>query len=263
MKWPQLFWILVFFVNACPSSAPIRRDPVSLDGVDVREIIRRNNAHANHMQSMRGVATLTLESPKSSNQFSAQIAVKYPDSVYVKIEGILGIDGLKASLNRETFVVYNIINRYVVRGRTSSAAIRNTFDYDVTFEEMVELLTGTVFLEANMLGSNPQLSTDSSYYVLTVGRGEGTRKIWVDPYADYAVAKIHDLDSAQRLVLEREFTRFEKIDGHMMPRYVRVYRPRENDFLSLYFNARQINRTIKSTLFLVRYPQNIDIIEQK
>lgn len=260
MKWTRLLWVFVLVLNACPSGGALRRDPVTLDGIDVVEIVRRNNAAANRLQSMRGVATLTLESPKSSNQFSAQIAVKYPDSVYVKIEGILGVDGLKASLNRETFVVYNIINRYVVRGRTSSAAIRNTFDYDVSFDEMMELLTGTVFLDARKMGNGAILSTDSSYYVLTLDGG--SRKIWIDPYADYAVAKIHDYNTDRQLVLEREFTRFEKIDGHTVPRYVRVVRPMEKDFLSLYFDAREMNRNIKSSLFRISYPKNIEIIEQ-
>lgn len=262
MNWTRSFWIFALVLTACPSGGSLRRNPVTLDGVDVAEIVRRNNASVNRLQSMRGVATLTLESPKSSNQFSAQIAVKYPDSVYVKIEGILGVDGLKASLNRETFVVYNIINRYVVRGRTSSAAIRNTFDYDVSFDEMMELLTGTVFLDARKLGNGTVLSTDSTYYVLSLDRDGGSQKIWVDPYADYAVSKIHDYDQSGRLVLEREFTRFEKIDGHIVPRYVRVVRPMEKDFLSLYFDARELNRNIKSSLFRISYPKNIDIIEQ-
>ncbi len=250
---------LLICLTGCSTTEVLRREPVDLKDMTSDEVIRRHHDRRGEFVSLKAMATLTLESPKSSNQFSVQIAVKYPDSIYVKIEGILGVDGLKASINRNTFVVYNIINRTVIRGTTSSAAIRNAFDYDVSFDEMMEILTGHVVLK-NSEGF--VLSADSSYYVLTRPTGEGIRKYWIDPYADFAVARIEDRDSADQLILERDFTRFEKVGGHYLPRYVRVYRPQESDFLSLYFDSREMNKTVRSQLFLISYPKSVEVVER-
>lgn len=211
---------------------------------------------------MKAVTTLNLESPKSANQFSALLAVKFPDSIYIKIEGILGIDGLKASLNKQTFVVYNIINRSVIHGATSSSAIRKTFDYDISFEEMVELLIGLPRLKEADLRHLVEFSSEESYYVMTFQTANETRKIWIDPYAQCAISRIRHFDNNGILFLEKEFSRFDNIDGNFMPRYVRIVKPNEKDLLSIFFDVRTLNKSFNSSVFTIKYPDDVKIIEQ-
>ena len=150
-------------LQSCGTPKEIVRDPVRIEGVQPIELIRKNNDNGRSIAFVKAATTLNLESPKSANQFSAQLAIKFPDSVYIKIEGILGIAGLKASLNKETFVVYNIMDKYVVRGQTSANAIRKTFDYDISFEEMVELLAGLVKIREDELTELSDFSADGTY----------------------------------------------------------------------------------------------------
>lgn len=261
-KFCLLVLVAGVLLQSCTSAGTARRARVSVDDITPLEIIKKNNAYTERLRYMKAVSTLTLESPKSSNQFSAQIAIRYPDSVYIKIEGILGVDGLKASLNKDTYVLYNIVNKYVIKGKTSTDAIRKTFDYDVSFEEMVELLMGLVPLKETELEQLTQFDVDSSYYVMNFNNGTGSKKIWIDPYADFAVSRINYYDASGELMLEKEFTRFEKINGFYFPRYVRVIRPKEKDLLSLYFDLRTINKSFSSSLFEIRYPKNIDLYTQ-
>ena len=257
--------LLITFVllQGCSSSVPVvQRSSLSTADITVAEIFQKNNQLVQKIRFVKSVATLTLESPKSSNQFSAQIAVKLPDSVFIKIEGFLGVDGLKASLNRETFIVYNIINKYVIRGKTSADAIRKTFDYDVSFEGMTELLTGLFRLKEEDFPNLSGYSTDGDYYLLEFGDASGSKKIWVDPNAGFAVTRVNYYDASHKLILEKEFSRFEKIDDNFIPRYVRILRPAEKDLLSFYFDSRSINRPFKSNIFILNYPKDIKIIEQ-
>jgi hypothetical protein len=256
------FVLAAVLLQSCGAPKAIIREPVHTEGVQPIELIRKNNDNGRAIACVKAATTLDLESPKSANQFSAQLAIKFPDSVYIKIEGILGIAGLKASLNKETFVVYNIIDKYVVRGQTSANAIRKTFDYDISFAEMVELLAGLVRLRESELAELVDFSADDSYYVLTFQNDKGTRKVWIDPYANCAVSKILYYADNQ-LILQKDFTRFENISGTYMPRYVRVIRSKENDRLSLYFNSRTINKNFNSSLFTIKYPNDIRIIQEK
>jgi hypothetical protein len=174
----------------------------------------------------------------------------------------LGIDGLKASLNRQTFVVYNIINRYVIQGATSASAIRKTFDYDISFDEMIELLVGLPQLKEPELENLIEFGADESYYVMTLRSGAETKKIWIDPFAQCAISRIRHFDESGGLILEKEFSRFEFIDGNFMPRYVRIVKPKEKDLLSIFFNARTLNKSFNSSIFSVKYPDDVKIIEQ-
>ncbi len=250
-------------LHSCGTPKEAVRDPVSIEGVSPIGLIRKNNENGRTIGFIKATTTLNLESSKSANQFSAQLAIKFPDSVYIRIEGILGIAGLKASLNKETFVVYNIIDRYVVRGQTNSEAIRKTFDYDISFEEMIELLSGLVKIRETELAELTDFSTDQSYYLMTFKNHDGTKKVWIDPYAHCAVSKIHYYDTNDQLTLEKEFTRFENFDGVYLPRYVRVLRSKERDLLTFYFNSRAINKGFNSKLFTIKYPDDIKVIQQK
>ncbi|MBL7994176.1 DUF4292 domain-containing protein [bacterium] len=248
--------------TGCAPPKEIIRQPVTVEGIKPMDLVRKNNENGKNLRYMKAVTTLNLESPKSANQLSAQIAVKFPDSIYIKIEGILGIDGLKASLNRQTFVVYNIINRYVIQGTTSSSAIRKTFDYDIGFDEMVELLIGLPRLKENELVHLSELSAEESYYVMTFRMPNEIKKVWIDPYAQCAVMRIRHFDINGDIFLEKEFTRFENIDGNFLPRYVRIVKPNEKDLLSIFFNVRTLNKSFNSSLFTIKYPDDVKIIEQ-
>lgn len=256
------FGSFLLFIVACSGPRQITRRPVTLDGITTSEIVRRNRDNGSGLRYIRSIATINLESPRSANQFGSQIAIRCPDSVYIKIEGILGIDGVKASLNRETFLVYNIINKYVVTGKTSADAIRKTFDYDVSFEEMMDLLTGLPKLHESDIPGMSDLAADGSYYIMTLSTPAGKQKIQIDPFANFAISKIEYFDLDGQVVMEKEFSRFEEINGVFFPRYVRVLRPREKDLLSLFFEARTINKPFSSALFTIRYPRDIDIIKK-
>ncbi len=210
---------------------------------------------------MKATATVQVQSPTSGNQFSLQIALKLPDSAYIKIEGILGIDGLKASLNRETYVVYNIMNKTVSLGSTSPRAIRKTFDMDVSFDDMMGLLLGLPKIQKNDLDSLTEFSAEESYYVMTIHRHDHKQKIWFDPFADYAISKVVDYDLSGEISMEREFTRFYKEGDAWFPRYVRLTRPQKQDLLSLYFEERQLDKTFPSSLFIIRYPKDAEILK--
>ncbi len=255
--------IILLTLIGCASPKVIVREPVRTEGVNPVDLIRKNGENGRRLRYMKAVTTLNLESPKSANQFTAQLAIKFPDSIYIKIEGVLGIDGLKASLNRQTFVVYNIINRYVIQGVTSSSAIRKTFDYDISFDEMVELLIGLPQLKESELRDLADFSADESYYVLTFKTNGETKKVWLDPFAQYAVSRIRHFDAAGILYLEKEFSRFENIDGNFLPRYVRIVKPQEKDLLSIYFNDRTMNKSFSSSVFTIKYPEDVKIIEQQ
>ncbi|MCK6541308.1 DUF4292 domain-containing protein [bacterium] len=255
--------IALILFSGCGAPKEVIRQPVDITSVNPLEVLRRCNENAAKIRHIKSVATMNVESPKSGGQFTAQIAIRLPDSVYIKIEGMLGIDGVKASLNRESFVVYNIINKQVIIGKTSASAIRRTFDYNVNYEELVELLVGLPRVPESELVRLREFSADDTYFVMQFTTGEGHRKIWFDPYAQFAVSRIVDYDSTGDVSVEREFSRFQKIDGRYFPKYVRLVRPREQDLLSLFFDMRTVNESFNSSIFKIKYPRDIDIVEMQ
>ena len=228
-----------------------------MDGISVEQLIQKNHTNAEPFRSLKAVATLNVESAKSAGQFSMQLAIKAPDSVFIKVEGLLGIDGLKASINSKTFEVYNVIQRYVVQGATNSAAIQKTLEYEITFDELLETLTGLPMAPATGISD---VRADDSYYLLIYSTPDKETSIWLDPYAGFAVSRITESRHG-KTILEKEYSRFERINGRFLPRYVRIYRPLKKDLLSLFFQTRELDKNIKSGLFVLKYPDDIKIVK--
>jgi hypothetical protein len=255
--------VLYGIVSCVGSTTVINMKPVNTGDISISDLIKKNRHCQARFDYLKAVTTLNLESPRSSNQVTANVAIKYPDSVYIKLEGILGIDGLVASINRDSFVVYNIINKYVIKGKTDSSGIRKAFDYEVSFNELIEVLTGLVFIPEKDTGNVIRFEADSCCYVLTLKEPVGYRKVWIDPGNQYAIVKIEHYNFDHQIIMQKEFSRFEKIQNIYLPRYVRIYRPAEKDLLSIYFNERIINKKFDSRLFIIRYPKHIEVIHEK
>jgi hypothetical protein len=256
-----LFFLIVLY-GCGASETLIIRKPVKTDDTPLSALFEKNRQHQGKIQYLKALTTLNLESPKSGNQVKGQIAVRYPDSIYIKIEGFLGIDGLVASINKNTFVVYNILNKYVVKGSTTPGAIQKAFDYKVTFDELRDVMTGLVFLTDQDKERTISYEADSCYYVLKIKEDSGYKKVWIDPWTQFAVAKIEHYNTNDEVVMLKEFSRFEKYGSMMLPKYVRVLRPKEKDLLSVYFEERIINKKFASKIFLIHYPKNVEVIDE-
>lgn len=256
--------VCILWMTGCGTTETLLvRKPVKTEDTPLPTLFEKNRQHQEKLKYMKAIATLNLESPKSGNQVKGQIAIKYPDSIYIKIEGFLGIDGLVASINKSTFVVYNIINKYVVTGSTTPLGIQKAFDYRVTFDELRDVMTGLVFLTDEDQKNVISYDADSCDYLLKIKEGEGYKKVWIDPAAQFAVTKIEHCDSAGTVTLLKEFKRLEKQGSMILPKYVRVLRPKEKDLLSVYFEERQINKSFSGRLFHIHYPKNVDVIDEK
>ncbi len=259
----RIAFCIAILLTACGTAETLtERKPVKTYDIPLTELLKKNRQHADKIKYLKAITTLNLESPKSANQVKGQIAMRYPDSIYIKIEGFLGIDGLIASINKNTFVVYNIINKYVVKGPTTPGAIQKAFDYRVTYNELRDVLTGLVFLTADDEKNVLSYETDSCLYVLKISEEGGYKKVWIDPFLQYAVVRIEHYGGEGDVEILKEFSRFEKYGSMMIPKYVRVLRPKEKDLLSVFFEDRIMNKKFPSKLFHVRYPKNINVIDE-
>jgi outer membrane lipoprotein-sorting protein len=263
MKNRLILFFGIIMLSACGTTETlIVRKPVKTDNMPLSTLLKNNRQHQEKIQYLKALTTLNLESPKSGSQVKGQIAIKYPDSIYIKIEGFLGIDGLVASINKNTFVVYNILNKYVVTGSTTPGAIQKAFDYKVTFDELRDVMTGLVFLSDRDREQIVSYDADSCYYVLKIKEDSGYKKVWIDPWTQFAVTKIEHYNADDEVMMLKEFSRFEQYGSMMLPKYVRVLRPKEKDLLSVYFEERIINKKFPSKLFHIHYPKNIEVIDE-
>lgn len=260
----MVVWAGIVYMCACGTTETLLvRKPVKTDDTPLSVLFEKNRQHQDKIRYMKAVAMLNFESPKSGNQVKGQIALKYPDSIYIKIEGFLGIDGLTASINKNTFVVYNIISKYVIKGSTTPNGIQKAFDYRVTFDELRDVMTGLVFLSEEDQKNVLSYEADSCEYRLKIKENNGYKNVWIDPASQFAVTKIEHCDSSGSVTLLKEFQRFEKQNSVLFPKYVRVLRPKEKDLLSVYFEDRVINKSFSSRIFTIHYPKNVEVIDEK
>ena len=120
---------------------------------------------------------------------------------------------------------------------------------------------GVFVLSEKKLKQLDAFYAEDTYYVLQFEEETGRTRYWIDPFSDNAVSKIEIYNAKDEVVLLKEFTRFEKVGSIFLPRYIRMVRPQRKEYISLYFNRRQLNKKVNPKLFNIKYPSKIKVIE--
>lgn len=249
----SLVCLTLILIVGC-SSGVVVRNPLEPGSSTPEKILKLNNSNADKFKSLKGISSLTIESPNFANKVSARIVFKRPDSLYIKIEGLLGVDAAKISFNANDFVLYNILENQVVTGKTNSSSIRKMVDLDFEFEEIVSVFTGLVRLRQSHLDSLIEFTIDDTYYLMVSRHGDLTVRHWIDPYSGYAISRVVIEKPDGEVEFEKDFSRFEKQSGVWIPKYVRFLNPGRKEQVSLLYRGIKINDKIEEKTFQFKVP---------
>ncbi|MCI0707088.1 MAG: DUF4292 domain-containing protein, partial [Ignavibacteriae bacterium] len=172
-------WLLVVVgaVAGCSSTPALNVDKNSVTPALIHERVRAN---IEHIRTLSGTGTISMESPEMAGSGSFEIALRKPDSLLLKIEGPFGIEVGSALVTRNEFLFYNSLQNELITGETNSANLAKTLRINVTFDDLMNLFTGASFL-ADDGETTGDFDVENQQYVLTYRHVNATRVYWVDP----------------------------------------------------------------------------------
>ena len=227
--------VTLLMPSCAPKPAELVLDTAQVSPARIAEMIAQHDAR---LHSLAGGGTITFESPELSGSVFFTVAIKKPDSLLLRFEGPFGMDVGFLFASRERYVMYNALENQVIRGIPTAAGIRSVIPFDLTFDQLLDMLTGTFRLPPGT--TLPQIyRVEDEWFHLVYPRPDDTTAYWIDPRA-VTVAK-YRVTGQTGTLMEAETSMPEQQDNLTVPRLISVTFPETRRQISVYYSDLTLN----------------------
>lgn len=225
----------VLLLAGCGTSARTidRTLPDAFPDHGLNEILAHLENPSDTLHAFRARASLVIDSPERSGQFSAEIRSRRGDSLYVAISPGFGIEAARALITPDSFFFYDRLKNRLLAGSLESASdlLPEPFTSDALFENLLGLL-------APATTGNLELTHDDSFYYLK--ERDGSTTYVIDP-AFWRVTRYEERDASGTLLELRYFSEFSEFDGVILPRRLEFDRPQDERSAVIYYRGLDLN----------------------
>ncbi len=241
--------VLSLFLMSLALSCSPRTSAIDLTRTSPEDIIHRMEMNHHEIATFQARGSISIESQEFTGMASITVSIKRPDSILMKIEGPFGIDIGSMLLTTERFTYYDSHANRVITGPTTSKNIRSILKVDLTFADVMDVLSG-----ATSLWREPHtpdsVSVDDDQLLFLFKNGSEKENYWVDPEKSVVVRyEVAENDTGPMLVTY--YKRFRQFDTVFLPRSISILAQRENRRLSLYYDDIEINKPELDFTFVI------------
>ena len=230
----------------------IRRPALRLEETRVDIVTAALNKNYSHLKTMKGWGRLTVETPQMSQSASSRVILNRPDSVYVKVEAVFGIDVGWLFSDRSSFLYYTPHSNICYTGAFDSLKRVNPISFDLTFDRFIQTLAG---LEMIPKLKNGRVQQSGDNLLLFGINGNYFHRYWIDPQKG-VVIRSEVRDSLNNIIFTTEYQRFTKINDVIIPRTIRIQYPIKKERLTLFYNKIEINKKLSKNDFRTKIPDS-------
>jgi outer membrane lipoprotein-sorting protein len=244
--------VLTLFLTSLALSCSPRTSGIDLRRTSPENTLRRMEMNHHEVATFQASGSISIESQEFTGTASISVAIKPPDSILIKIEGPFGIDIGSLLITKERFTYYDSHANRVITGSSTSRNIRSILKLDLTFTDVMDVLSGATSLWRE---SKPpdSVSVDDDQLLFLFKKGSTRVRYWIDP--EKSVVTRYEVDEDDTgPVLETHFKRFSQFKTLFVPRSISILARRENRGLSLYYDDVKINKPELDFTFVI--PQN-------
>lgn len=228
-----------------------------LEPVPPENLVHSIGSHASQLRSFQGTATLSVVSTEGAFQGSMRVIAKMPDSLWLKVEGPLGVDMAIGRFGGGRVELYSPWENVLYEGTFEDARHMGVLPMDMGFANMTLGVIGLLVPDWLLEDSTVTLTTDSKYYVVDMGFGE---KMWIEPKGPVVTRWERRMGDDELLWLW-EGKEFKKEKGIRIPQVIRMtnYEPRQR--VTLVYERVRANRRLKKDWCEIKVPEGVQTIE--
>ena len=247
-----LFGVTAFLLSGC---AGIVQQPVlTKDDAYIDVIENSLERNYNRLRTLKGRGQLVVQSPRQSFRGDARVLLKKPDSLYVKLEAMLGLDVGVMFADRYEFFIYSPMDNMVYTSTDEDTLRLGMFlGFDMSRQHFLQSITGLPKIEQL---SDLQLSVEEKEWLLVGYANEYLYKHWIDPQWG-VITKTEVRDKTNDLIRIEKFSRFAKINNVRIPQTIRYIRPQKKESLTMFYDTVNINNKISPKKFYIKMPPDV------
>ena len=244
---------LILFIVGCAGSSFLRRP---LPDASFDSLVSGLQEHALRLRTYEGRGQMMAVSSDGGFRGTVRIVGKLPDSLWIKVEGPLGIDVMRGVFGRGRVVLYYPRENVAYEGSMCRMQESGFIPMNLPDQDVMLGMLGLVVPETILDGAVLSDSSDSRRYYF---RLEGDEEVWIEPKGP-VVARWEKRNGEGELLWDWEGEDFRKRGGVRLPRVVRMtrYQPRER--VTFFYEAIKVNGRMRSGWFDIQIPEGVETI---
>ena len=238
--------LLLLWQGCAIFSKSHRPDP----NADPRAVYLRVAENYRHLQSFRGKGRLIIDSPEVKLSAPATVLTLKPDSLFIQVEAVFGIDVGFFFADGKRFESYSPLENTYFFGGVDRMQDLMLFQFEATYEEIMSSVVGTVLPPFD---STFTMHIEGDSYRFDGRRLDWQVAYWVDPKHG-VVTKSEQRDSTGALYARQSFRRFRKVRGVWLPQLIRMEKPAQHERLTMFYSRIETNVELAASDFSLRVP---------
>lgn len=235
--------LFIFIFVGCTSP----RFVLDTNNISVSELLNGIETEQDKIYSINGKSRISIETTEYSGSFFADILYNNNDSLLIDISGPFGIGVGKMFLGKERFIFLNQFSNQFYSGETENFKNRNFLQFPLKIHEISNFFIGKELIN-NMKIINYDVHDDM--YYIKGKNSEFNYNIWIDNFTG-RIKKIEYINQ-DKIVLIKEYDKFFKYDDTYFPKHIKLSRPEEKQFVSVYYNKIVLNKEILPSEFMIK-----------
>ena len=205
-----------------------------------------------NIRTLNATGRIMVQTPYESFSGHAQILLRKPDSIYIKLEAMLGLDiGVFFTDNDQVTLYSPTENIVYSNAHPDTLNLESFIGFQLPKSKFVQLLCGQ---HLPKFDATPGTWTPESI-ILKHTLGHGTPTYIIDPYWG-AVTEVTLHNSDGILLQQEKYSQFIRKGGSRIPRVIRIIRPKDHQALTLVYETVAVNKNIDPGRFQLKLPDS-------
>ena len=248
--------LMLSFLFACVPSKPVRE----IKEIPPSRVIKKVEANRRKISTFRATGIIDVNSPSISAKANFEVLIKKPDSLKISVYGPFGIELAQAVVTPTEYQFYDPINRKVYRGNNREGIIEKILKVDLSFDDLMDALSGSVNLSKNLREDPDQFDiTEDSYHLTYINEKNKQSGTYVIDNKSLALLSYKILSSANEPVLEGEYRNFKILNEVPVPYNSKISYAGKNQNLDIEYRSVEINTDISD--LSLHLPSDVQVVE--
>ncbi|MCJ7813392.1 DUF4292 domain-containing protein [bacterium] len=244
--------VITFFLGC---AGPFRSNK-PLPQISQTTLTHRIQGHVSQLQTFQGRGKLTVISQEGSFQGSVKISAKMPDSLWIKIEGPLGIDLATGRFGGEQILLYVPLENIVYVGFIEEIQEPSILPFNMGVSDLLLGLLGLMTPPDDEQNSLLSISPDNRRYIL-----QCTNKdlIWIEPKGP-VISRWEQKNGKDEILWTWEGKNFKNKKGVRLPQMIQMtsYKPKQQ--VTLFYEAVETNRIMENDWAEITIPEGVQYV---
>jgi hypothetical protein len=222
-----------------------------LPEVPPKVLLEQVRDHANRLRTFQGRGMFTVASGENAFRGTIRVLAKKPDSLWVKLEGPLGIDLVTARFTDGRVFYFSPWIKDAIRDSLSRTDFGKILPLGLDSLDVMNGLFGMPIPPDSTAEPFLSMSKERRHYVLNLG---GSESLWIEPQGP-VITHWEKRDGGGRTVWLYEAGQFTTEDSMRVPRRVRFSGSNDQELI-LFYEELKTNQPLKKGWCNVRIPNS-------